>query len=48
MELGQGKHLGRISSAVRKITQLTESGCGVINWTELGQNYAKQQALLLG
>ena len=44
VELGQGKRLGRNSSAARKITQLRESGCDAINWSELGQKYAKQQA----
>jgi hypothetical protein len=48
VELGQGKHLGRNSSAARKFTQLRESGCDDINWTELGQKYAKQRALILG
>jgi hypothetical protein len=43
VELGQGKRLGRNSSAGRKIKQLRESCCDAINWTELGQKYAKQQ-----
>jgi len=43
VELGQGKRLGRNSSTGRKIKQLRESGCGTINWTELGQKYVKQQ-----